>query len=95
MSVKWPVLFSILLNTCYSNASLLFWSSKNVDIPAVKRFTNEDLQELLLKLNNPKVFAFKGNYAPETLFSLQKENGIKYTSYIPTSDVSLENVTGR
>lgn len=92
---KWPVFLSILLNIYYSSASLLFWSSKNIDIPAVKRFTNDNLEELLIKLNKPKVYAFKGNYAPATLFSLQKENDIKYTSYVPTSDIFIENATGR
>lgn len=95
MSIKWSVLFSILLNIFYANASLLFWSSKSIDLPATKRFTNEDFQELLVKLNNPKVTAFNGNYTPETLLALQKENHIKYTSYVPTSDVIVENMTGK
>lgn len=94
MSIKWLVLFCIVLNICFGDASLLLWSSKNLAVPALKRFTDKDLQDLLIKLDNPKIIAFRGSYVSEILSSLQRTQDIKYTSYIPDSDVFIENITG-
>lgn len=92
MYVRYCGLF-LCLQICIINASLLLWSSKQIYIPALKKFTQDDFKDLMVKLESPKLFTFKGGF-PEELIKNQKRQILKYTAYVPNADVAFENVTG-
>lgn len=83
----------LCLQICVINASLLLWSSKQIYIPALKKFTQDDFKELMVKLGSPKLFTFKGGF-PEKLIQNQNRQLLKYTAYVPNADVVFKNVTG-
>lgn len=72
----------------------MLWSSKQIYIPALKKFTQDDFKTLLVKLESPKVFTFKGGF-PEELIQNHNRQLLKYTAYVPNANVVFENVTGR
>lgn len=85
------VIYLALLIT-HASAALFMWSNRKFQIPALDSFDEDNLQDLIEKLNYPDVTIFKGNGALMPEFRDILEN--YYTAYTPNGDMNTENATG-
>lgn len=82
-------LAAFILQICLMDASLLFRSNKRLEIPALKIFTNADMESLLLQLEEPKVLTFKG-ISPKAFYNFEKEFNLTYSAYVPKEDLNID-----
>lgn len=88
MKLQLFVIFSI---TIQLDATLLFWSNKNIKIPSLKYFKEEDFENLLSELKDPQIIAFQNDYS--TVDNIPRSLDNFYSAYVPNGNIYVENVT--
>lgn len=87
-------LFPFFQHIWSTNAALLLFSSRDVEIPALETFRDEHLTILLEELNRPKVFAFQVNSASAIEY-FHKNRFSGNSAYVPSEELKLKyNATG-
>lgn len=76
----------------HADATLIFWSNQNIKIPTLKFFNEEDFEDLLVKLNRPRILAFQNDH--NTINNIPRALENLYSAYVPNGNMYIENVTG-
>lgn len=87
-------LLPFFLHTTSTNAALLLFSNRDVEIPALETFTDDHLKNLLEELNSPRVLAFKVE-SPSLIEDYHKNRFVGNSAYVPSEKLNCLNATGR
>lgn len=87
------LLLPLFLYTTTTNAAVLLFSNRDVEVPALETFTEDHLKNLLEELNSPKVLAFRVESA-ELIEDFHKNRLIGNSAYVPNEELNKINATG-
>ncbi|CAH0555315.1 unnamed protein product [Brassicogethes aeneus] len=82
-------LIPFLLCLSLANAAVLIWSNKDIKLSPLKQFDDEDLNNLKVSLNNPRVFLFKSPTSEISLEFKKIISGYK-SAYNPNGNINAE-----
>ncbi|KAB0794646.1 hypothetical protein PPYR_11485 [Photinus pyralis] len=81
----------LLLVFKFTTGSVLLWSGKDIVVPALSKFTNDDFKELLYRSDNPQIVVF-GSKTLDSAHKFQDYLANVTSSYIINTQLTFDNV---